>query len=145
MCGDFLWTIFLYLYSYWAINSEKRKYPLLVPQLFKLISQSPVVGTQAFLYVDPVQMIFIFLIHFFCMTCSQSFLLKNLRMVLPICLFRRYHTFILSPIMSTLLCWSILHTIGWRFLSSIDKGNPAYLIEIFNNRNIWLQLLEVLV
>ena len=36
----------------WAINSEKRKYSLLVPQLFTLIPQTPVIGTQTLIYVE---------------------------------------------------------------------------------------------
>ena len=51
---DIIWTIFPYFYSYWAINSQKRKCSLLVLQLFTLISQSPIVGTQAFIYVELV-------------------------------------------------------------------------------------------
>ena len=89
-----IFSIFLYLYSYWTINSEKRKYNLFVTRLLKLISQFLAVGTQAFLYVDPVQIIFISSIHFFGMTCSQSFLLENLRMVPSVCLFRRYLSYI---------------------------------------------------
>ena len=34
---DVIWTIFPYFYPYWAINSGKREYFLLVVQLFTLI------------------------------------------------------------------------------------------------------------
>ena len=54
MSCDGIWTIFPYFYSYWAINTQKRKCSLLVLQLFTLISQSPILGTQAFIYVELV-------------------------------------------------------------------------------------------
>ena len=43
MCAITLWSY---------VNSEQRKYSLLVPEFFKLIPQSPVAGTQALIYVD---------------------------------------------------------------------------------------------
>ena len=51
---DIIWTIFPYFCSYWAINSQKRKCSLFVLQLFPSISQSPIVGTQTFIYVELV-------------------------------------------------------------------------------------------
>ena len=46
------------------------------------------------------------------MACSQSFLLKNLTMVLSLCLFRRWHASILSPVMSAPIRLSTLQTVG---------------------------------
>lgn len=48
---DVMWTIFLYFYSYWAITREK-KISLFILQLFTLILQSTVVGTQTAIYVE---------------------------------------------------------------------------------------------
>ena len=59
------------------------------------------------------------------MTCSQSFLHENLAMVLSLCLFRRWHASILSPVMPTPICWSTLKVVGSRSLPSISKGNPT--------------------
>ena len=59
------------------------------------------------------------------MTCSQSFLLENLTMVLSLCLFKRWHASIPSPVMPTPICWSTLQTVGSRSLSSIIEGNPT--------------------
>ena len=38
---DVIWTIFPDLYPYWAINSKKRKYSLLVSQFFYIDSTKP--------------------------------------------------------------------------------------------------------
>ena len=46
-------------------------------------------------------------------------------MVLSLCLFRRWHASILSPVMSTPICWRILHTVGSNSLSLIDEDNPT--------------------
>ena len=59
------------------------------------------------------------------MTCSQSFALEHLMMVLSLCLFRRWHASMLSPVMSAPICWSTLRTAGSSSLSSIDEGNPT--------------------
>ena len=58
------------------------------------------------------------------MTCSQSFLLENLTMVLSL-LFRRWHASMLSPVISTPICWSTLQTVGSSSLPSIDEDNPT--------------------
>ena len=55
------------------------------------------------------------------MTCSKSFLLEKLTMVLPLCFLKRWHASILSSVMSTPVCWSILHTIDSGSLSLIDE------------------------
>ena len=104
------------------------------------------------------------------MTCLQSFLLGNVTIVLPLCLFRWWHALMLSPLCQHQYAEIPLQTVGSRFLSSIDEGNPTpsthshykywpfsqhrlwiddicfdNIVHIFNNRNIWLQLLEVLI
>ena len=61
----------------------------------------------------------------FRMTCSQSFLLENLTMVLSLTLFRRWDASILSPIMSTPICWSTLQTISLSsFCLELTKVTP---------------------
>ena len=71
-------------------------------------------------------MVLIFVIHFFSrMTCSQSFLLENLTMVLSLCFLRRWHALIRSPVISSPICWNILQTVGSSSLSSIDEGNST--------------------
>ena len=59
------------------------------------------------------------------MACSKSFLRENSTVVLSLCLFRRWHVSILSPVMPTPICWSTLQIVGSRSLSSIDEGNPT--------------------
>ena len=69
------------------------------------------------------------------MTCSQSFLLENITMVLSLCLFRRWHASISSPVMPTPICWSTLQTVGLRSLYSIDEGNPT--TSTHSRRDYW--------
>ena len=64
---------------------------------------------------------------FFRMTCSQSFLLKSLTMVMSFCLFRQWHASFLSAVMSAPICLCILRTVGPSSLSSIDEGCPYHL------------------
>lgn len=86
---DVMWTIFLYFYSYWAITREK-KISLFILQLFTLILQSTVVGTQTAIYVElcPVRSSSdssSFLNSFFFrMKCSQFCILENLTMALSL-------------------------------------------------------------
>ena len=69
------------------------------------------------------------------MTCSESFLLENLTMVLTLCFFRWWHASILSPVMSTPICWNTLQTVGSSSLSSIDEGNPT--TQTHSRREYW--------
>ena len=128
-----LWKIMLYdSFSCSFIRTEPKEIICAYSTILELVPQTSIAGTQAFINVEfcPFRQIQVGCFNFFSspptlISWSQSFLFKNLTIILSVFILSQWHDWIFLSVILAPMYWRTLRIVFLSWSTIIDEGIPT--------------------